>query len=298
MATMKKSTQVGLLIAALVVGALAAAATRTANKSSSSKRAHEALPELAAVTAKSEQAASTDSSLQGTVLETIQVQRYTYLRIGEKGQPGTWAAVTSAPNVKVGDSVQVVQAQPMVNFRSSALKRTFDKIYFGALAGNGAASGANPHAGIDMNNPHAGMKPGAAPNASGQALDANGVNLHAQGPAASETVPVGNVAKAKGELGHTVAEIYAKHAELAGKVIRVRAVVVKVTPGVMGKTFVHVRDGSGSEKTNDFDLTITTQEQPQLSDTLLFEGKLDVDVDFGAGYKYPVIIQDAKLVTD
>ena len=61
---------------------------------------------------------------------------------------------------------------------------------------------------------------------------------------------------------------------------------------------MHVRDGSGNEKAGNFDLTITTQAQPQLGDTLLFEGKLGVDVDFGAGYKYPAIIQDAQLVTE
>ena len=299
---MKKSTQAGLLIAALVVGALAAAATRTSSRTSAAKRTPEVLPELGAVSeqrGQDNQAAA--PALQGTVLETIQVPRYTYLRIGVAGQPGTWAAVTSAPEVKVGDAVRVVQAQLMENFQSTALNRTFERIYFGALEGKAqAAPGANQHAGIDLNNPHAGMDM-SNPHPGGGAdtpLDANGVNPHAQAPTGSPSIQVGKVAKAKGELGHTVSDIFAKRSTLAGKLVRVRAVVVKTTPGVMGKTFVHVRDGSGSEKNNDFDLTITTQEQPQLNDTLLFEGKLSVDVDFGAGYKYPAIIQDAKLVTD
>jgi hypothetical protein len=294
MATMKKSTQVALLVAALAAGALAAVTTRTVSKANASKHASESNLELAAAANKPNQATNEAPSLEGSVLETIQVSRYTYLRIGASGQPGTWAAVSSAPEVKVGDSVRVLHGQIMENFKSTALNRTFDKIYFGVLddGKSQAAAGSNPHAGIDMSNPHAAASagvPGANP---------DGVNPHAQVAASAQAIPVAKVAKAKGELGYTVADIFAKRSALSGKLVRVRAVVVKTTSGVMGKTFLHVRDGSGSEKTNDFDLAITTQEQPQLSDTLLFEGKLGVDVDFGAGYKYPVIIQDARLVTD
>jgi hypothetical protein len=296
MATMKKSTQVGLLVAALVVGAIAAAATRSVSKAHVEKRASNAIPELAAATDHSDQNPNDASSIQGKILEIIQVPRYTYLRIGESGQPGTWAAVTSARDLKMGDPVRVVQAQAMENFQSTALNRKFDKIYFGALEGPGQVSehgNANPHAGMDMsNNPHG---------ANGQAMppsNPNQPNPHAQVPASADSIPVGKVAKAKGQTGYTVAEIYAQRQALAGKVVRIRAVVVKSVPGVMGKTFIHVRDGSGNEKSGNFDLTITTQAEPQLGDTLLFEGKFGVDVDFGAGYKYPAIVQDAQLVTE
>ncbi len=289
MATMKKSTQAGLLIAAIAAGAIAAAATRSSNKPTSGRPSSSAIPELAAAS-KTEAPEGEATSVKGSVLEVIQVPRYTYLRIGAAGQPGTWAAVNSAPAIKVGDSVAVVQAQAMTDFQSTALNRKFDLIYFGALAGKDDVAGAsNPHAGMDMKNPHG----GATPPANGE------TNPHAQGASpAADAVAIGKVAKAKGELGHTVAEVFAKRGALAGKTIRVRAVVVKSVPGVMGKTFLHVRDGSGSEKTADHDLTVTTQAQPQVGDTLLFEGKLGTDVDLGAGYKYPAIVQDAQLITD
>jgi len=224
------------------------------------------------------------------------VPHYTYLRIGAAGQPGTWAAVNSATDVKVGDPARVVQAQAMHDFQSSSLKRKFDTIYFGVLEGKNQPSAqeapaANPHAGMEMaNNPHASVD--------GMPVGSNDVNPHAQVPASANSIPIGKVAKAKGEMGHTVADIFAKRSALSGKVVRVRAVVVKSVPAVMGKTFLHVRDGSGSEKTGDYDLTITTQAQPQLGDTLLFQGKLGTDVDFGAGYMYPAIIQDAQLVNE
>ncbi len=298
MATMKKSTQAGLLIAALAAGAIAAAATRSVSKSH--KRASNDIPELAAAAESSERVMNETSSIQGSILEIIQVPHYTYLRIGNSGQAGTWAAVTSDTDLKVGDAVRVVQAQAMHDFQSSALKRSFKTIYFGVVEGKGqpAAPGAqgvngNPHAGIDMtDNPHGTGAQAAAP------TNPDGTNPHAQAPASADTIPIGNVAKAKGNSGYTVADIYAKRASLAGKVVRVRAVIVKTVPGVMGKTFLHVRDGSGSEKAGNYDLAITTQAEPQLGDTLLFEGKVGVDVDFGAGYKYSAIVQDAQLVTE
>jgi hypothetical protein len=275
---MKKSTQLGLLIAALVVGALAAAATRGISQSHPQRRASDAIPELAAAKEAKGQDSQEASVVAGTTLEVIQVPHYTYVRIGAEGQPGTWAAVNSVTDLKVGDPVRVVQAQLMRDFQSSALKRSFDTIYFGVLEGRGQAQSPNA--------PHPTQPTGG------------NLNPHAQSPAAADATPVGKVAKAKGALGHTVAEIYASRASLSGKVVRVRAVIVKSVSGVMGKTFLHVRDGSGSEKAADFDLTITTEAQPQKGDTLLFEGKLGVDVDFGAGYKYQVILQDAQLVTE
>jgi hypothetical protein len=92
--------------------------------------------------------------------------------------------------------------------------------------------------------------------------------------------------------------MYAAKSALAGKTVRVRAVVVKSTPDVMGKTFAHVRDGSGTEANQDFDLTVTTQEKPQVRQSLLLEGRLEVNVDLGAGYKYPLILQDARVVNE
>jgi hypothetical protein len=285
---MKKSTQASLLVAAIAAGAIAAAATRSSNKGTSSRSSPSSIPELAAAAEKSEAPEGDATSLQGSVLEVIQVPRYTYLRIGASGQPGSWAAVNTAPNIKVGDAVSVVQAQAMRDFQSTALNRKFDLIYFGVL-GSADDKATSPHAGLNMNNPHGnGMPP---PNA-GEA------NPHSQASQTSNAVPIGNVAKAKGEIGYTVAQIYAKRSALSGKTVRVRAVVVKSVPGVMGKTFLHVRDGSGSDKAADHDLTVTTEAQPQVGDTLLFEGKLGTDVDFGAGYKYTAIIQDAQLVTE
>ena len=64
----------------------------------------------------------------------------------------------------------------------------------------------------------------------------------------------------------------------------------------MGKNWLHIRDGSGSEGGND--LTVTTSTAAKVGDTVLVSGKVGVDRDFGSGYKYAVIIEDAQVVVE
>jgi hypothetical protein len=206
----------------------------------------------------------TATTLAGEVLERIDVEKYTYLRIGEPGALGTWAAVPSAKNVRVGDRVSVRSAELMTQFASATLKRTFDAIYFGVL-GDGVGSNVGDSA---ANSPHA-----VAAAAGGQ---------------------VEKVARAKGALGRTVAELFAERAALEGKTARVHAVVVKCVEGVLGKNFLHVKDGSGSAA--DSDLAVTTSALPVLGSRVLLEGTVAKDKDFGMGYRYPVLLEDARLV--
>ena len=70
--------------------------------------------------------------------------------------------------------------------------------------------------------------------------------------------------------------------------------VVKVNEEIMGKNWIHIQDGSGSAA--DFDLTITTVEKVKVDDVVTFEGTISLSKDFGAGYFYEVIMEDAKLV--
>ena len=65
---------------------------------------------------------------KGKVLETMNAGGYTYVQVDEKGQK-VWVAVMET-KVKVGDNVEFPDSQPMVNFQSKSLNRTFDKIIF------------------------------------------------------------------------------------------------------------------------------------------------------------------------
>jgi hypothetical protein len=110
------------------------------------------------------------------------------------------------------------------------------------------------------------------------------------GPTA--TVDVAGVERAAG--GKTVAEVFAEKDQLAGKPIILRGKVVKTNANIMGKNWLHVRDGSGAEGTND--LTVTTNGTlPNVGDTVLLTGPVVLNKDFGMGYKYDVMVEDALV---
>jgi len=107
-------------------------------------------------------------------------------------------------------------------------------------------------------------------------------------------VDVTGVAKAAG--GKTVGEIFAATADLAGKEVVFRGKVVKFNSGIMGKNWLHVQDGSGEAGTND--LTVTTDGTAAVGDTVLVKGVLGTDKDFGFGYKYAVIVENAAVTVE
>jgi hypothetical protein len=208
-------------------------------------------------------------SVTGEVLEVKDVDAYTYLRL-KTAQGETWAAVSKSP-VKKGAKVTIENATFITNFESKTLKKTFDKIVFGSLAGSGGGATATAGGGSsDMGDPHAGM---ARP------ADISDVK----------------VPKASGADARTVAEIVTGRAKLKDKPVAVRGKVVKFTAGVMGKNWVHLRDGSGSaaEKTND--VLVTTKDTTKVDDVVVAKGVVHTDVDLGSGYKYEVLVENATL---
>ena len=44
------------------------------------------------------------------------------------------------------------------------------------------------------------------------------------------------------------------------------------------------------------DVTVTTATTPAVGDTILIEGTVVLDRDIGAGYKFPTLVEDAKVL--
>ncbi|MDD5302066.1 MAG: nucleotide-binding protein [Elusimicrobia bacterium] len=119
-----------------------------------------------------------------------------------------------------------------------------------------------------------------------------------ESPRAPVTVPGLDpikVEKASGPDARTVAEVYAQRAELKGKEVLLRAKVMKITPEVMDRNWVHLRDGTGDAKTGDHDLTVTTKETLAVGKVVTVRGTIALNKDMGAGYKFPVLLEGAKL---
>ena len=196
-------------------------------------------------------------SLQGTVLEVLPATPYNYLRL-KTATGEAWAAVPSS-DVKAGAPVTVLVQLKMDKFESPSLHRTFDTVYMGTLAG--AAQPAAPGA----------MAPAPPP------------------------APEEKVEKAAAKDARTVAELYARRAELKDKAVTVRGKVVKFNAGIMGRNWLHLHDGSGTAASKDNDLAVTTKDTAKVGDLVTVTGPLHLDKDFGSGYTYPVILEDAKV---
>lgn len=115
---------------------------------------------------------------------------------------------------------------------------------------------------------------------------------HPQPAAAFTAVDVSGIKKADG--GQTVAELYAGKSQLSGKPVTVRAKVVKTRSNIMGKNWVHVRDGTGGPTSSDLTV-ITTDPPPMVGATVLVTGPLSTDRDLGLGYRYEILIEDGKV---
>lgn len=204
--------------------------------------------------------------MTGKVAETMNAGGYTYILI-DTGSAKSWAA---APEFKVavGDGVALPpNAMPMEKYESKSLKRTFDVVYFvDNVMVNGV--GVSP------------AQPNVAP-----------VEGHPQ-VAVQPAQKITGVAKAD----KTVADIFAQKGSLAGKTVKVRGKVVKFSPEIMGKNWIHLQDGTGAAGSND--LTVTTTGMAKQGDTIVVSGVVVADKDFGYGYKYPVMIEDAAVTVE
>ncbi len=236
-----------------------------------------------------------DEALTGTVKETFDSGGYTYILL-DNGQGTVWAAI-GATKVEVGQEISLTSGPVMKDFHSRSLDRTFPEIIFSAgikgastgghammdkakASGEGsdeenfmAALGTNDEAGAMVD-------PAEATGGSGKAI-VSAVNI--------------KVDKAPGDHSYTVEEIYAGSKELNGKPVVIQAKVVKVSPQIMGKNWLHLQDGTGNAMSNTHDLVVTTNDVPELNSIIVIEGVVATSKDFGAGYFYPVIVEEGVV---
>ncbi|MDE1889400.1 MAG: DNA-binding protein [Planctomycetota bacterium] len=206
-------------------------------------------------------------SLSGKVVETMNSGGYTYLCIEKDGKK-TWAAVLEM-KVTVGQEISLRSGHEMENFTSKTLNRTFDKIIF-------SAGPISQQGSVDKKSFH-----GKAMESIDSAETSTGEKIKAE--------------KASGSNAYTVAEVFEKRTELDQKSVTVRGKVVKVSAGIMGKNWIHIQDGSGNQKDGNNDLVVTSQDIPSVGDTVTVSGTLYKDKDFGSGYKYNAIVEQANI---
>jgi hypothetical protein len=195
------------------------------------------------------------------VTEVVQASSYSYLKVKENFSE-RWVAVSKA-EIKPGDVYYYDSALEMKEFHSKDLDRTFEVVYFvnqisKSPLNQPKAVGTSPHMGKPVNKKKSAVV----------------------------------LEKTDSEI--TLAQVFANRKDYSSKEFEIKGVVVKVNKQVMGKNWIHIQDGTDDNGV--FDLTITTHELAEVGDEVTFKGKLTLNKDFGAGYSYEVIMEDASLV--
>lgn len=94
--------------------------------------------------------------------------------------------------------------------------------------------------------------------------------------------------------GTTIADLYINKKEYEGKVVKVRGKVTKYNDNIMGKNWIHLNDGTNSLGNRDF--VVTSKMETKVGDVITVEGKLSIHVDLGSGYRYEVLMEEAKVL--
>ncbi len=199
------------------------------------------------------------------VQEVVQTTSYTYLHVKEADSL-QWLAVPSM-QAKSGETYYYTGGLVMKNFQSKELHRTFDEVLF-----LGGVTSASPQAG---NTQATGAPPDATHN-------------YTRKPSAEVKK---NISVEKAKDGISIGELIAGKETLAGKKVIIRGEVTKYNPGIMDKNWIHLQDGT--ENGGKFDLTVTSTSQVKVGDVVTMEGIVTLNKDFGYGYHFDVIIENA-----
>jgi len=203
-----------------------------------------------------------------TIKEVVQATSYTYLRVEEFGSD-YWIAVNKG-EFKSGETVYYANRMEMHNFESKDLGRTFETIYFVQ----------------DISNNPIIERGGNMPGAMG-------------GMGTEATKPVLNKIDVEIELPDgavTIGELWGNKDSFAGKEVTVRGKVTKVNASIMSRNWIHIQDGTGDD--SNFDLTITSNDLPEVGDVVTFKGTIATEKDFGYGYAYDMMMEEAKKIGD
>jgi GW (Gly-Tryp) dipeptide domain len=192
------------------------------------------------------------------VVDFINASNYTYVQCEENGKQ-YWIAVPQM-NVEKGQTLYFAKSMEMKNFHSDALNRTFDSVLFVS-----DVSATPPTKKQELNEVHSGV-----------------VNS-----------PKENISIKPLKDGKTIAQIYKGKDLLNGKEIKVKGEVVKYNPNIMGRNWIHIQDGT--ESNGNYELMVTSNDKTKVGDIVEVDGNIATNKDFGSGYTYSVMIEDATV---
>ncbi len=196
-----------------------------------------------------------------TVEEILNTEKYSYLFVSEKGD-NFWIAI-SKRDVSVGDTYFYKGGLLKKNFFSKEFNRVFETVYLVSNIWKNSNLNTAPAQNPVVSQTHAET---AAPN-----------------------LEVDKIEPSEGAI--SLAELFANKSTYNGKLVKITGKCVKLNPMIMNRNWLHIQDGSGEG----LDLTVTTTEVVRLGEVISLEGTIALDKDFGAGYRYDIIMEGASL---
>ena len=195
------------------------------------------------------------------VEEVIQTSSYTYLKVSEMDK-SYWIAVGKS-KIDKGMMLYYERGLEMKNFESKDLERTFDTILF-----------------VDQ--------------FSDKPITVSEMQVVADVHSQNRSIAKEEISVTPPADGITIGKLYSDRQSYSDQTVIVSGKVTKFNPGIMGRNWVHIQDGSESD--GKFDLTVTTDQSVTVGDVVTFSGEIALDKDFGAGYTYEVIMENAKIL--
>lgn len=208
------------------------------------------------------------SSGTGTVVETMDSAGYTYVLLEEDGR---WIAGKQF-EVQPGEVVRYEKAVEMGEFHSRSLDRTFETIAFSQV--------------LELANPKI-----RSDHADSNAIATVGEQLGISKSTATAAPDVGEITPL--ENGKTIDTIRTEFQQLEGQKVTLRAKVMKVSVNILGKNWITLKDGTGTEPEDK--LLATSAELVEIGDLVTATGVVNTDVDLGSGYKYKVVLEEATF---
>jgi hypothetical protein len=89
-----------------------------------------------------------------------------------------------------------------------------------------------------------------------------------------------------------IADLVKSPKKYEGKTVQISGICTKINPGIMDRNWIHIKDGSKDS----YDLVITSSTFIPEGKTFTMKAVVTLNKDFGAGYKYDLILEDGVPV--
>jgi len=197
------------------------------------------------------------------VLEILPTTKYVYLKVKEN-EESFWIA-TIKQNVEIGGAYYYKGGLLKTNFESKEHNKTFEKIYL-------VTSLVQSNHGNDKNS--------------------ESLNKKEKGQDKSNTPNISAVKNVSNSGSIKISELVNNIKKHEGKTVQLTGKCVKINPNIMGRNWIHLKDGSN----DDYDLVITSDTFVKEGTMVTIKATVSLNKDFGAGYKYDIILENGIVI--